>query len=81
VVDARHAEPRVRREHLAHPLRVGRLLREVELAAERVGEVLDERRDVDRAAQRPRARGLLGEQLEEAEVAGDLLARRSAAAP
>ena len=54
LVDAGHVEPRVRREHLAHPLDVRRLLAEVELAPERRGEVLDDGRDVDQAARAPR---------------------------
>ena len=73
-VQARHGEPRVRPEHLAHALDVLRLLQEVELAAQRLGEVLHERRDVDGAAQRLALERLLGEELEQAEVARDLLA-------
>ena len=52
-----------------------RLLQEVELAPQRVGEVLHERRDVDGAAQRLALERLLGEELEQTEVAGDLLSR------
>ena len=74
-VEARHGEPRVRREHLAHALDVLGLLQEVELAPQRLGEVLHERRDVDGAAQRLALERLLGEELEQAEVARDLLAR------
>src|SRR5204863_4717114 len=72
-IEARYADAAVRRQHLAHPLDVRGLLSEVELPPERLGEVADERRDVDGGAQRLALERLCGEELEEAEVADDLL--------
>src|SRR4029078_2762849 len=51
-------------ERCAEPLDVLGLELEIELPAQRVGEVLDRGRDVDELPQRAAARGLLGEELE-----------------
>ena len=75
MVDRRHREARVALEHLAEPVDVRRLHAEVELALERVGEMADDRREVDEPSQAVTVLGLLGEQLEQAEVAHDLLFR------
>ena len=81
MVDRRHREARVALEHLGEPVDVRRLHAEVELALERVGEMADHRREVDEPPQAVAVLGLLGEELEQAEVAHDLLLRAVAAAP
>ena len=75
LVDARRAEAREAAERLADALDVLRLELEVELPAQRVGEVLDRGRDVDDLAERRAVRGLVGEELEEAQVAIDVVLR------
>ena len=73
-----HLQPRVGLQHLAEPGDVCRLLAEVELAVERLGQVPDHRRDVDELAQARAVLGLAREQLEQAEVAHDRDARPAA---
>jgi hypothetical protein len=75
IVQERHVEPRERREHLAQPLDVLRLDAEVELAAQRAGQVLHHGGHVDDAPEDVAARDLLREQLEQRDVAQDLVAR------
>ena len=71
------AEPRgaIGLQDVAHAGDVRRLLPEVELALQRLGQMLDHGRDVDEPAETRAALGLLGEQFEQPEVAHDRVAR------
>ena len=73
LVDLWHVQARIGPQHLAHAFDVAGLLVEIQLALQRGREVLEDRPHVDDLAKGRAVRGLADEDLEETEVAHDVV--------
>src|SRR2546421_1344758 len=71
-IETRHVQSVIGPKRLPHPLDVRSLLAEIELSAQRVRQVFDKRRDVDRFTELFTLERLFREELEQTEVTQDL---------